>query len=62
MDTSEKRDLLADWLKLGSEVLERCYPDSEYASLVIPHGEGVPDTVLVVTPQRPSRTPNPQAS
>jgi hypothetical protein len=57
------RDLLAEWLKLGREVLKRYYPASPLATLVIPMGEGLPDTILCVTPlQQTSQTPTPPPS
>jgi hypothetical protein len=43
-------DVLKQWLEMGREVLKRYYPDSPYAALVIPLGDGVPDCVLPVTP------------
>lgn len=49
MSENGDRDLLAEWLKLGREVLEKYYPGTPYATLVIPTAEGLPDTVLCVT-------------
>lgn len=64
MDANENRDLLAEWLKLGREVLAKCFPESPYATLVIPTVEGAPDTVLCVTPlpRSTSTQPTPRPS
>ena len=58
MDAHE-RDLLAEWMKLGREVLDRNYPGARYAVFVIEMGEGIPATRLVVTP---SSSPSSSAS
>ncbi len=50
MNENEKRDLLAEWLKLGREVLERYYPGAKYAVLVAELGDGLPAARLVVIP------------
>lgn len=61
--TPDGRDLFAEWLAKGREILERYYPQAPCASLVIPVGKGIPDCVLVVTPLPPSSTnPNPRPS
>lgn len=52
-----KRDLLAEWLELGRMVLEQHFPESPYATLVIPMGEDRPDTVICVTAPRPPSSP-----
>jgi hypothetical protein len=54
------RDLLAEWMRLGGEVLERYYPGAPYAVYVIERGEGLPSVQLVISrtassaPSRPS--------
>lgn len=53
-DRDAKSDLLAEWLKLGREVLERYYPDAEYGLLTILIGEGVPAAQFPVTLPRSS--------
>lgn len=54
--SDNKRDALAEWLKLGREVLERYYPEAKYGLLLIHTGPDVPDVQLPVT------RPNPEPS
>jgi hypothetical protein len=46
-------DALAEWLRLGCEVLRCYYPGAEYGLLLIHLGDGVPDVQLPVTPPLP---------
>lgn len=56
-----QRDVLAEWLALGREVLARYYPDAEYGSMVIKLKDGVPNVILPIThppvDPRPSSPP-----
>lgn len=45
-----QRDLLAEWMELGREVLRRHYPEAVHAVFVIEIGPGIPATQLVITP------------
>lgn len=51
MDSQEPvRDLLAEWLSLGREVLARYYPTTTSAVMVAEQGEGLPAVQLIVIP------------
>lgn len=50
----ENRDLIAEWLKLGREVLEKHFPQSPHAVYVIELADGSPAVQLVVTPSSAS--------
>jgi hypothetical protein len=57
------QELITQWLALSRKVLKTCYPDSPYATLVVPQPDGIPDFVLPVTPlPRPSRKRSPRPS
>jgi hypothetical protein len=49
VNENDDRDLLAEWLELGREVLERYWPKATHAVLVAEQGEGLPAVQLVVT-------------
>lgn len=49
MSQTDDRDLLAEWLSLGREVLKRYWPEAPYAVLVAELGAGRPAVQLVVS-------------
>lgn len=50
-DTPQQRDLLAEWLELGREVLRRYWPEAKYGLLLVHLGPDLPDATFPVIPQ-----------
>lgn len=46
---SEDKDVLAEWMRLGREILSRYYPEAKYGLLLIHTEPDIPDVQLPVT-------------
>lgn len=53
----ESRDLLAEWIKLGREVLERYYPDASGGTYVIELPDGRAVQLVVTRPSSSAPSP-----
>lgn len=53
---------LFEWVNFTRAFLANHYPGCEWATLVIRHGEGVPSTVLSVTPSSGERASGAEAA